>query len=66
LIFKRLTRQLQCRVAFFQAAMAHPFRITAASVDKHDPAWRDAGASVIHWACAVSLAVNMCEVYWDE
>lgn len=54
------------RIAFFQTAMAHPFRFAVASVDKHHPEWRDAGRSVIHWACAVSLAVSLRDVYLEE
>jgi hypothetical protein len=54
------------RVAYFQAAMGHPFRFTVASVDKQHPEWRAAGASVLHWACAVSLAVSLRGVYLEE
>jgi hypothetical protein len=57
---------LERRIAFFQAAMAHPFRFAAASVDKKHPEWRDAGPSVIHWACAVSLAASLRGVYLEE
>jgi hypothetical protein len=54
------------RIAYFQAAMGYPFRFAVASVDKQDPEWRAAGGSVMHWACAVSLAVSLRTVYLEE
>lgn len=54
------------RDAFFRAAMAYPFRFTVASVNKHHPEWRSAGATVIHWACAVSIASCLRSVYLEE
>ncbi len=54
------------REAYFQAAMAHPFRFAVASVDKQDAEWRDAGGPVIHWACAVSLAATLRATYCGE
>jgi hypothetical protein len=54
------------RVAYFQAAMGHPFRFAAVSVDKQHPEWRAAGRAVIHWACAVSLAVSLRGLYLEE
>jgi hypothetical protein len=57
---------LERRIAYFQAAMGHPFRFAVASVDKQHPEWRAAGASVLHWACVVSLAVSLRSVYLEE
>lgn len=57
---------LDRRTAYFRAAMAHPFRFAAASVDKQHADWREAGASVIHWACVVSLAGSLRNVYLEE
>jgi hypothetical protein len=57
---------LERRIAYFQAALGHPFRFAVASVDKQNPEWRAAGPSVIHWACAVSLAASLCGVYQEE
>ncbi len=57
---------LERRVAFFQAAMAHPFRFAVATVDKHHSEWGAAGASVVHWACVVSLAGSLRGVYLAE
>jgi hypothetical protein len=57
---------LERRIAYFQAAMGHPFRFAVASVDKQHADWRAAGASVVHWACAVSLAVSLRSVYLEE
>lgn len=37
-----------------------------ASVDKQHADWRAAGASVIHWACTVSLASSLRPVYLQE
>jgi hypothetical protein len=54
------------RIAYFRAAMGHAFRFAVASVDKQRPEWQAAGRSVIHWACAVSLAVSLRGVYLDE
>src|SRR5580700_1470150 len=54
------------RIAYFQAAMGHPFRFAVASVDKRHVEWRAASRSVIHWACAVSLAVSLRGVYLEE
>jgi len=61
---KRMRRER--RAAYFQIALAHPFRFTIASVDKHDIAWQAARPSVIHWACAVSLASTLRSVYLAE
>src|SRR5438094_1776820 len=44
------TNQRERRVAFFQAALAHPFQFAVAAVDKRHPGWQAAGGSVIHWA----------------
>jgi hypothetical protein len=57
---------LERRIAYFRAAMGHPFRFAVASVDKKHPEWQAAGRSVIHWACAVSLAVSLRGVYLEE
>jgi hypothetical protein len=57
---------LERRIAYFQAAVTHPFWFAVASVDKQHPEWRAAGRSVIHWACAVSLAVSLRGVYLQE
>ncbi len=57
---------LERRIAYFQAAMGHPFYFAVASVDKQHPEWRAAGRSVLHWACAVSLAASLRGVYLDE
>jgi hypothetical protein len=54
------------REAFFLAAMRHEFRFAAASLDKHAGDWRTAGRGVIHWACAVSLAVTLRPTYRAE
>jgi hypothetical protein len=54
------------REAYFQAALAHPFKFAVASVDKQHPDWRDAGASVIHWVCAVTLAASLRATYCEE
>jgi hypothetical protein len=54
------------RIAYFRAAIEHPFRFAVASVDKRNPEWRVAGASIIHWACAVSLAATLRPVYLEE
>ncbi len=57
---------LERRIAYFQAALGHPFRFAVASVDKRHPEWLAAGRSVLHWACAVSLAVSLRGVYLEE
>ena len=54
------------RIAYFRAAIEHPFRFAVASVDKRNPEWRAAGASIIHWACAVSLAATLRPVYLEQ
>jgi hypothetical protein len=57
---------LERRIAYLQATMGHPFRFAVASVDKQHADWRAAGPSVIHWACAVSLAAILRSVYLEE
>ncbi len=54
------------RRAFFRAAMCHPFRFAAASLDKREGDWRTADRRAIHWACAVSLAVTLRPTYRAE
>jgi hypothetical protein len=54
------------RAAYFRAAMRHPFRFAAASVDKQHSEYRNAGRSVIHRACAVSLASCLRVTYLEE
>ncbi len=54
------------RLAYFRAALAHPFRFTVASVDKSHADWRAAAGSVIHWACVVSLAAALRPAYLAE
>jgi hypothetical protein len=63
--FSKTTRPDR-RSAFFQAAMGHPFRFAVAAVDKKHPDWLTAGAAVVHWACAVSLAACLRSVYLAE
>jgi hypothetical protein len=46
--------------------MHYPFRFAVVSVDKQHREWRGAGTSVIHWACAVSLASCLRPVYLEE
>ncbi len=54
------------RKAFFEVALRHEFRFTAASVDKREGEWRYADRRGIHWACAVSLAATLRETYRAE
>ena len=54
------------RQAYCQEVMHYPFRFAVASVDKEHPEWREAGASVIHWACIISLATTLRAAYVQE
>ncbi len=54
------------RQAFFCAALRHPFRFAAVSLDKREGDWRMADRGAIHWACAVSLAVTLRPIYRAE
>jgi hypothetical protein len=60
------TTQPDRRTAYFREVTKHPFRFHVACVDKKHPQWRAAGGSVIHWACAVSLAGSLRSVYLQE
>jgi len=54
------------RVAYFREALRHPFRFTVASVAKRHPEWRNAATRNIHYACAVTLAVDLRGAYLAE
>lgn len=54
------------RQDYFRAIMAHPFRFAVAAVDKQHRDWRNAGGSVVHWACAVSLSATLRPIYLEE